>query len=198
MNTDVLAKLYDRLTPLERLPLLMAAVDRGDDAEATCLSRSAPGIRVGLPDYYSVGEGLLLLALFHMIEQLDLGLVFWQAQGLAADWEECAAGKQERARVARLWDGIRMAGYRLCIEADAWRRLCAELKIDAEALLRDLRGYDAVRRTEKAARVSLWTPEEAAAYLRRLGVDDPQPPTVEGASKAMRDFIDQRVAWWDQ
>ena len=33
MNTNGLAKLYDRLTPKERLPLILAASARGDEAE---------------------------------------------------------------------------------------------------------------------------------------------------------------------
>jgi hypothetical protein len=82
MNTNALAKLYDRLTPLERLPLIVAATERGDDAEADRLSRSAPRIGVRLPDYHGLGEGLLLLSLFYLAEQLRRGLLYWQAQGI--------------------------------------------------------------------------------------------------------------------
>ena len=95
-----------------------------------------------------------------------------------------------------MWASARLAAYRLCVEADAWKRVCGELNIDPEALLRDLPGYDTLRRTEEAARLSAWTPEEATAQLRRLGPADTEAPTVEGAARAMRQFIDQRVAWW--
>jgi hypothetical protein len=50
--------------------------------------------------------------------------------------------------------------------------------------------------TEKAARLLLWSPAEAAAYLRRLGRGDAALPTVEGAVKKLREFLDWRVAWW--
>ncbi len=83
-----------------------------------------------------------------------------------------------------------------CVEADAWKRLCGELNIDPEALLRDLPCYDTMRRTEEAARLLAGTPEEAMAQLRRLGIEDAEAPTVEEAAKAMRAFIDQCVAWW--
>jgi hypothetical protein len=196
VNTDALAKLYDRLTPRERLALIIAAVERGDAAEADRLSRSAPRIQVGLPDYHGLGDGLLLLALFHLIGQLERGLIYWHTSATAVDWEECPARHQDHGRAERLWAVARMTAYRLCVEADAWTQFCSELHIDPEALLRDLPGYDTLRLTQEAARLLLWTAEEAATYLRRLGPPGAQPPTVEGAAKAMRDFIDQRVAWW--
>jgi hypothetical protein len=196
VNTQNLAKLYDRLTPWERLPLIMAAVERGDHAEADCLARAAPRVRVGLPDYHGLGEGLILLNLFHLIGQLDLGVLFWHAQAQAADDEAAPAGHPDRERADRLWDVARMMGYKLCVEADAWRQLHAELHIDPDGLLRDLPAYDTLQRTERAARVVPWTADEAAAFLKSLGPGDAAVPTVEGALKAMRAFLEQRVAWW--
>jgi hypothetical protein len=197
MNTNALAKLYDRLTPLERLPLIMAAVERGDDAEANRLSRSAPRIHVSLPDYHGFGYGLLLLSLFHMVEQLQFGLLFWQLSGLASDWEAFPAGKEDKARADRLWNLARVMAYRLCVEADGFRRLCAELKIDRDAWLRDIPAYDALQLTEQAARGVACTPEEATtADLRRCGDEAAEAPTAETAAKAMREFIDHRIAWW--
>jgi hypothetical protein len=196
MNADALARLYDRLTPLERLPLIMAAVERGDDAEADRLSRSAPRMHVGLPDYHGLGDGLLLLSLLHMIGQLHLGLLYWRGSELAAEWQEFARGKEDKARGDRLWGLVRMAAYRIVIESDGWRRLCGELKIDPEALLRDMPAYEELRRTEEAARLAAYTAEEAADYLRRSGGREAEPPTAEDAARAMRDVIDRRVAWW--
>jgi hypothetical protein len=103
---------------------------------------------------------------------------------------------EDKDRAERLWGVARLTAYRLCVEADAWTRFCSEMHIDPEALLRDLPCYDTLQLTQKAARLFLWTAEEAAAYLRRVGPADGQPPTVEKAAKAMRKFIDQRVAWW--
>ena len=197
MNAKALAKMYDLLTPFERLPLIIAATERGDDAEADRLARSAPRIHVALPDYYGLGDGLLLLSLFHMIGQLELGLLYWQVSGLAAQWEEFIVDKEDEARAERMRGCTRFVAYRFCVEADAWKRLCGELKIDPEALLRDLPCYGTLRRTEEAARLLAWTPEEATDQLRRLGPADAEAPTIEGAARAMREFIDQRVAWWE-
>ena len=197
MNTKTLAKMYDLLTPFERLPLIIAAADRGDNAEADRLARTAPRVRLALPDYHGLGDGLLLLSLYHAIGQLELGLMYWQVSAYAAEWEEFIVDAKDKARAERMWAGARLAAYRFCVEADAWRRLCGELRIDPETLLRDLPCYDTLRRTEEAARLLACTPEEATAHLQRLGPTDAEAPTVEGAARAMRDFIDRRVAWWD-
>jgi hypothetical protein len=44
-----------------------------------------------------------------------------------------------------------MAGYGLCAGAEAWRQLHAELHIDPEWFLRDLRGYETVKISEQGA-----------------------------------------------
>ena len=137
------------------------------------------------------------MTLFHMIAQLDLCLDFWSAQKLAADCEAFPTSPADQSRAERLWDLVRMAGYKLGVEANAWRRLHEELHIDPEWFLRDLRGYDTVKLTEQAARLVPWTAEEAAAGMRRLGMDDAKVPMVEGALQAMCALIDQRVAWWN-
>ena len=196
MNTNDLAKLYDRLTPRERLPLIMAAVERGDPAEADRLARAAPRIHVSLPDHHGLSEGLAFLTLCHVIEQLDFAVLFWQAQALAADWEAYPAGARDKAAADRMWDVGRLAGYLLCIESEAWKRLHAELHIGPESLLRYLRGHDAVKRTEKSARALAWTPEEAAAYLRRQRSGDATLRTVEEAVRGMWDIINQRIELW--
>ena len=197
MNVKDLTKLYDRLTPRERLPLIIAASERGDEAEADRLAHAAPRMELRLPDYHGLGEGLLWLTLFHMIGQLDLSLAFWQAQALAFGREAFPDGPVDKARAERLWDLVRIAGYKLGVEAEAWRRLHAELHLDPEWFLRDLRGYDTVKLTEEAACFVPWTAEEAVAGLRRLGMDDAKVPTIEAALQAMGAVIDQRVAWWN-
>jgi hypothetical protein len=86
MNTNGLGKLYEHLTPEERLPLIIAASARGDETECTRLVESAPREGYRLPDYYGYAEALVLASLFHAIQLLDLAVLYWHASGLAADW----------------------------------------------------------------------------------------------------------------
>ena len=44
MNSQPLSRLYDQLTPRERVPLIMAAYVRGDPAEQKWLSASATSV----------------------------------------------------------------------------------------------------------------------------------------------------------
>jgi hypothetical protein len=89
-----------------------------------------------------------------------------------------------------------MVAYRICVGTDAWKRLCGELKIEPEMVLGRLPGYHAIQLAEEAARPYAFTPEEAAAYLLKSGGEGVELPTVEGSAKEMREFIDQRIAWW--
>ena len=54
-----------------------------------------------------------------------------------------------------------------------------------------------LQRTQQAARALAWSAEEAADCLRRLGVEDAALPTAEGVARALRKFLEERVAWWD-
>ncbi len=194
MNTNGLAKLYDRLTPRERVPLMIAAYDRGDHAEAERLSRAAPRYGVTLPDYHGFGEGMILAALFHMLVQLDLIAVYRQVEGVAEVYWEVARTKEQQAKAERLSDGLSALAYKITVEAEAWERFCGELKIDPDTLLRDLPCYGTLKRGENSAKVGACTAEEAAALWREAG--GASPPTVEAAARAMHDLIAQREEWW--
>ncbi len=87
MNTRTLTGLYDRLTPSERIPLIVAAIDRNDEPEANRLSWSAPTFAFRAPDFCGLSDSLLLLSLFHMAEKLDLALAFSAQIGLKFKYE---------------------------------------------------------------------------------------------------------------
>jgi hypothetical protein len=90
-----------------------AALHRGDDAEAQRLACSAPRIQLSLPDYHGLNEGLVLLTFFHVIGQLERGLLYWQLSGTAADWEEFTVGPEDQERIERLWKIACLLAYRL-------------------------------------------------------------------------------------
>jgi hypothetical protein len=58
MTTKQLACYYQTLTPWERLPLLVAACQRGDAVEEERVARSAPRKGYQLPDSWGLAEGL--------------------------------------------------------------------------------------------------------------------------------------------
>src|SRR5262245_50399752 len=100
MNTHGLARLYDRLTPRERLPLIMAASGRGDETERERLARSAPREEFRVPDYFGLADGIQMLALFHIIEVLKLTTLYWHASALLTDEDfRATAGPDRRDRL---------------------------------------------------------------------------------------------------
>jgi hypothetical protein len=186
MNTSGLAKHYGKLTAWERLPLILAALKRGDDAEADRLTCSAPTRPAAVPHYYSLWEGLTLLTFCHLGRQLELGC------RLAGTVALLASGQVEHEAAHRQ---IRMLAFQFALEADAWQLLSAELQMDPEAILGHLPGRDLVRYVEEAARRIAFTPEEALAYLRQ------QTPAVEmetaaDIARGMKAFLAERALRW--
>jgi hypothetical protein len=77
MNTDDLAKLYDRLPPAERMPLIIGAGRRGDTVESRRLSQTAPRMSLTFPDYFPLSKALQESATWHVEQLLDLAAKFW-------------------------------------------------------------------------------------------------------------------------
>ena len=127
MNANGPTRHYDKLTPRERLPLIVAAVDRGDDAEADRLTRSAPRDGIRLPNYHGLAEGMLLASLFHMMTQLDRIALYWQAEGIVDQYLEIAKGNEQKAKAQRLSDlarrAVRLAGVQLRMQMGRYPRI---------------------------------------------------------------------------
>jgi hypothetical protein len=193
MNTNSIAKHYETLTPFERLPLIVAACYRGDDAEAARLARSAPRRR--LPDYHGLAEGLFISVVFHVMAQLERMAIFWNGEGLVESWHTFGS-KEQTAKAEQLADLVRMMGRTITVEAEGWKRFCTELHVDPETLLRDLPVYDTLKRGEEAARIVAFSDEEAGAFLRKELGEDTIPRNVEDSAKEMRTFLDKWHERW--
>jgi hypothetical protein len=186
-----------RLTPWERLPLLLAAQDRSDDAEAQRLSTRCRASTSACPDYHGLRDGLMLLTFFHVIGQLERGLLFWQLTVTAADWEEFSIGPADKDRIERLWGLARLTAYRLGVEADGWARFCAELHLDGRRCCATYRGTTLYctpsRRPERWPGARTRRPTTCAGGDR----GDAALPTAAGVAKARRKLLEDRVAWGD-
>jgi hypothetical protein len=188
MNTSGLARHYDTLTARERLPLILAALTRGDDAEAERLTGSAPTRPALVPHYYGLWEALSLLSVVHQTMQLERVCSLFAATGLL---------QRSRVDEDEANGRLRLVAFRFVIDAHAWGLLCAELRLDSEAILRHLPGRDLVRQVEGAARQIAFTPEEALVYLRSQPKTAPGPPgrgedrldTAADVARGMREFL---------
>jgi hypothetical protein len=195
MNTNGIAKHYETLTPLERLPLIVAACYRRDDVEAERLARSAPRLGFQLPDHHGLAEALFVSIVFHVMTQLDRIALFWNGEGLVESWHTFGS-KEQGAKAKQLADLVRMMGRTITVEAEGWKRFCSELHVDPQTLLRDLPVYSTLERGEEAARINAFSDEEAGAFLRKEFGEDAMPRDIEDAAKEMRTFLDTWNERW--
>ena len=194
MNTKGLAKLYDHLTPHERLPLIIAASTRGDEVEQGRLANSAPRQRYEVPDCFPLLDALGKLSLLYLVELLDLAVLYWRISGHLEAYSEFF-GDKAAEQPHRLEATLRMVAWRYCVEVDGWSRFCEGLKIEPHALLKDLPAYETLLEAEKVARRMAFTREEAEAHLRASG-DDFRAPTADELGRRLRRDLDRLAAWW--
>jgi hypothetical protein len=201
MQTHPLDRFYDRLTPRERLPMIMAAHVRGDAAERNRLVSSAPTRTLQVPDYYPLAKALGQASHWHMLTLLDLAGHFWQWWGLWMTYARPQAPEEDvdkrhgrRARAgtrnrgsadAELIDEYRAHGItryyasRFVAHVDGWKQFCAELHADPEVQLKFLIGWGFVAQTDTAARRLAFSAEEVDWFLRLETVPVPDDATME-------------------
>jgi hypothetical protein len=178
MTTNPVSRLYDRLTPRERLPLLIAAAKRGDAIESQRLQMSAPKLQLEMPDYYPHADAWNEVAHYHLLTVLDLGLHFWQWWGLwltrglrnqiTSDPSPGQRGQGTAAKNLERRAGFLVSYYaaRFVAHIDGWKQFCNELHVDPQALLDFMIGWDHIVRTESQARELAFTPEDARWFVR--------------------------------
>jgi hypothetical protein len=186
---------------------MQAASARGDELELDRLGRSAPKNTFDVPDFWGLQSGLERLAALYLLVQLDRTNLFERLSGwLEADF--LGPEKEAKRRRERRWKALRFLSYQLVVSADAWRLLCGELSIDPEILLKDLPGFDTVRRMEGLARELDVTAEEALTYLRekrenadvggdtRQSADRSYLPSAENEARSMQSYLAEQLARW--
>jgi hypothetical protein len=207
MNTKHLAKLYDQLTPHERVPLIMAAGARSDQAEQKHLTASAPKETYEVPNYYGLAKALKEAGDFHLLTLLDLAANFWQWWGLWTSYllrepGETATKKSRRGqnkflqRLERRACGIvRYYASRFLAHVEGWKQFCSELQIDPEAQLNFMIGWETIRRTEESARDLAFSDEEAALFLRAESLAREGEDALEKGPAPVETAVDLAKSW---
>jgi hypothetical protein len=195
MNTNGLAKHYAHLSPKERLPLILAASARGDEAERNRLAYSAPTVDYRRPDYYGLAEGMLLACKFHLLEMLDMAAFYWEISGLLGEWE-ALTDEGEQKPPYLLYTTVAASAYLFVTKLDGWRRFCSEFPCDSEQLMKGLPGFATVKRTEESARLRACTREEATLWIREEGNKSAETLTVETVAASFWAFVNDRSGWW--
>jgi hypothetical protein len=216
MDTKNLTKLYGRLTPRERLPLIVAASVRADAVERTRLATSAPSASFRVPDHYGWAQALAEAADFHLLTLLDLAAKFWQWWGLWGWHGLRRQGKVDRNRVGakggtatsdpedvRLHCMVRYQAFLFLVHVDGWKQFCSDLPIDPDVLLDFMPGWDMITRTKAEAKERAFTREDAAMFLLSEAFDShgtaseelesPQVLTAEKLAADWHTIVDRRA-----
>jgi hypothetical protein len=181
MNANGLARLYDRLTVWERVPLLIAAEARGDQAEYQRLFNASALRTWRFSEHLLAEQALNVSAMIYVGEQLNAAASYffdlWQMQDpddpRPEDWliaaEACA--------------------YFFVANAEAWRRFCSELNIAPEALVAaNHRGWF-LRYCEENIPANAPTAEVMQARFQEIGWDSPQLVTPDNLLASWRNLL---------
>ena len=205
MNSNGLAKHYEALTPRERVPLIMAASSRGDEVERERLVNSAPKSGLRVANYFGFSQAVQEACFAYLLDQLNLAACFWRAEGLLASVCDLAdhpkrrkkRDESEQAREDRMLFLVRWFGYRIVVNADAWRRFCAELNIETPRMVAVLSDQLMLNDVEECARIVAFSADEANACPGHWKDENVRAPTVDDVLKTWREFLDARMKWWD-
>lgn len=184
MNAKTLQRQYDKLTPRERVALILEATKRGDASERAALQRTAPRVSYQIANHHGTLEALQFVAHIHLIFQLDRALSVAMLAHAAAD-EDVA------------WRGACVGAYVFCVQADAWRAFCAEIGIAPELAFF---GFDNARQSlefsERIAREFAFTFEETRAEMEKNFGADVDVITPERALNDLRAMFNDLVGLW--
>jgi hypothetical protein len=195
MNSNFLAKHYNGFTPHERLSLIMAAEERGDETERNRLEQTAPWVMCHASHHFRLTLALHLISNQHYMELLSLAAQYLQA--ILAPWDD-GAEWQERyeenaddfASDEPVFFGLTrdlpfMFGFTIKTLLAGWRLFCEKLQIPPDAPWESLPGYETVRQAEKLTE-SFAYPEKACAvaFLRHYAsAGDESPIKVKEAEQ---------------
>ncbi len=126
MNTNALARQYDKLTPEERFALALAAAERNDNTELDRLLHSAPRSRFSAYHHAPLLDSFLFLSKMHFMELLAVAASYFEAFGMIGQKRKKDAGPADG------WDMVLLLGYLFRTRMAGWRQFCAELNVPAE------------------------------------------------------------------
>jgi hypothetical protein len=172
ITANGLAHLYDRLSVWERIPLLIAAEARGDEAEYRRLFDASALRTWQFPKHLLAEQALHVLTLIYVGEQLDAAANYFFAL-----WKMEGPGDPQAHEWLHLAEAC---AYFFVVNADAWRRFCVGLDIDPDALTAaNHRGW-LLHYCKEHMPVNAPTAEALQDQLRKSGRGVPQLVTADG------------------
>jgi hypothetical protein len=186
MNTQGVARHYDKFTPRERFALLMAAAARGDEVELSRLLLTAPRKHYSTSDHHGVVQAFSWLSDYQFAALLELAALYFEA---FADLRGSRKKDDEEA-----WDIVMLLGYIFQTYLRGWHKFCADLHVDPEYLWQGRPGLSTVQRADRISGTrpgqsfpgAAFEPEGVARWLLWQERGDPEAVVDDEAVKAVR------------
>lgn len=215
MKAHPLATNYDCLTPEERFRLILAASQRGDEAERGRLGRAGARLTLSMSGHAPYAYAFEQLALLIFIELLEEAAGYFEAlakMGDADDEAEEQVDERDGEESAEDDDGQRpawqqcldlalAAGYLLRTKANGWRQFCEQMQVDPFLLFEGLPGFDRIKRALALAEEAAFAAEGFLKWLNAVRPEtEPEltevPLTAAAVAAATEKIFRQRVRWW--
>lgn len=201
MKLPTLTRLYPKLTPWERLSLIIGACAREDTNERRRLLDSAPVVHLVTGDHHGLADAVEDLAKVVQMTLLEHVANFWRATADEADWrmlddsleDEDGSEGEDGLRVGDTTRIRRHVAFEFVQTLDGFRAFCESHQIDADYLLSELPGYESLREYERTLRLCAFTAESELVFRRTMYPDAPPPTSIAAMADAMERFV-QRMA----
>jgi hypothetical protein len=183
---DQLKKHYDKLTARERFALIMGAYARMDEPTIDELLASAPRKIFSMPHTRGLTDGFQFAAMYHMIDQLGWAAsMYWFMQ--ASEGEKSGKVITIGSVTYDLDDVLTNVFKRMLSNAEAWREMCQEYKIDPEGVLQHYPHAPMLEMIELIV-------NGAAVLMGEGGID---PREKDETLKTYRMVIEHHAAGWE-
>lgn len=193
MTETGLTKLYDRLTPRERVALILAAEEREDEVDRERLIRVAPRCLYQIPDHYGFADGLVITALHFTARVLEKVAFFWQVSTHATELRAV-----EHDRAASVERTVRAMARLILIEVDGWCHFCVELGIDPDSITRDQPGFEDVNEVLESAQLVALSETEMEDWFAEHSPDQGlKLRDIQHVANEYRRIFENRRAIWD-
>jgi hypothetical protein len=191
VNADGVAKHYGRLTPRERLPLIVAAAARGDELDRRRLMDSAPRVTFRVPDHAPRWMAFRELVALQRVELLNL------AGALVGCYQAASpGGRGDAEAVERLRAATMYAAYLFNARVAGWRLFCGELHLPPDQFGDLTPGRELLDLANEIAAAVAFTAEEATEYVRLRTPGAGRAPTAEDMAAGWREAYAERVDFW--
>lgn len=201
MNAAAVARNYSALTPEERFRLIVAANDRGDEAESSRLCRAAEKLHLSTPDHTPWSHAFEEMATLVFIELLEEVSRHQEAFQRWSNADEFDAPPQ----VSRMLDLYKVQGFVLQVKIDGWKLFCERMSLPAFTIWEH---YPGIERLKSAAKMvennqewsAAFTPEELLGWLHKVrpegASESSKPITPELFADELDSTFRTRVKWW--